>query len=267
RVYDLDPGTLDDVNTNWAASVIQDSTTLYRPSAFDYELQWVNPADSLYRTPRFILQPYNFLFLYETPVYAVNVTTGEVTDFLIDDIDDDGELSAEDVLYIVDERAEGGFAFRYIVDFDTGGAASVPPEPGTRLRVSVTRPFATGDTFEFSLRPGGTDNALAQDELDRIAVVPNPYVGASIFERRSQVEGRGERRIQFINLPPQCTIRIFNLRGELVKTIQHDGLASDGSEFWDLRTEGGQDVAYGIYVYHVEAPGIGEMVGKLALVK
>jgi hypothetical protein len=27
------------------------------------------------------------------------------------------------------------------------------------------------------------------------------------------------------------------------------------------------DIAYGIYVYHVEAPGIGEKIGRFAVIK
>ncbi|RMF60994.1 MAG: hypothetical protein D6746_06130, partial [Bacteroidetes bacterium] len=93
------------------------------------------------------------------------------------------------------------------------------------------------------------------------------YVGTNAFEPRSQIEGRGERRVQFIHLPPRCTIRIFNLRGELVRRIDHDSVISDGAEWWDLRTEEQQDVAAGVYIFHVEAPGIGEHIGKFALIK
>ena len=131
----------------------------------------------------------------------------------------------------------------------------------------MTRPFFEGDIFQFTLRSSETDTDAARAELGRIAVVPNPYIGTSIFEPRSQIEGRGERRVQFIHLPPVCTIRIFTIRGELLRTIEHDGGTSDGSEFWNLRTEGNEDVAYGIYVYHVEAPGVGEYIGRIALVK
>jgi hypothetical protein len=103
--------------------------------------------------------------------------------------------------------------------------------------------------------------------LENIAVVPNPYVAAAEWERRSQIVGRGERRIQFINLPLTCTIKIFNLRGELINTLEHNGVGSDGAMFWDLKTTGGQDLVYGVYIYHVEAPGIGEHIGKFAVVK
>ncbi|MEM6782409.1 MAG: hypothetical protein AAF624_01555 [Bacteroidota bacterium] len=267
EITDLDPTTLDGYSTNWVATVARDTSSASRASAEDYELRWVNPADSLYQTPRFISSAYNFLFLFEVPVFAVNPRTGETLDVLIDDVNDNGEFDVEDTLIIAEERDGGGFTFRYLASFEAQGGASQPPQPGAALRASVTRPFDTGDFFQFSVNAGGTDASLAESELDRIAVVPNPYVGASIFERRSQVVGRGERRIQFVNLPPLCTIRIFNIRGELVKRLEHDSFASDGSEFWDLRTDGGQDVAYGVYIYHVEAPGVGETTGKLALVK
>ena len=70
-----------------------------------------------------------------------------------------------------------------------------------------------------------------------------------------------------MNLPRKCTIRIFNVRGELIKTLEHDGAFNDGSEPWDLRTNNNEDVAYGVYFYHVTAEGIGEYVNKFAIVK
>jgi hypothetical protein len=36
---------------------------------------------------------------------------------------------------------------------------------------------------------------------------------------------------------------------------------------WDLVSKDGMDIAYGIYVFHVDAPGIGEKIGKFAVIK
>ncbi len=36
---------------------------------------------------------------------------------------------------------------------------------------------------------------------------------------------------------------------------------------WNLVTEDGMDIAYGLYIYHVDAPGIGEKIGKFAIIK
>ena len=262
ELLDPDPTTLDGFSTDWVAHIREDTTAAYRPSAWTYELHWVDPADSLYRPPR------TFGFLREeVPIFPVNATKKRLADMLIEDRNENRMFDPGDDLIIferVDSRSPR--LYRYRVTF-SAGANATPPSPGDVLRISVTRPFATGDFFQFSLKPSAIDAEAARNELEDIAVVPNPYVGASAYEPRSQIEGRGERRVQFINLPQQCTIRIFNIRGELIKTLEHDGFLADGAMFWDLRTEDQQDVAFGVYVFHVEAPGIGEHVGKFALIK
>ncbi|MCI0514354.1 hypothetical protein L0128_14150, partial [candidate division KSB1 bacterium] len=79
--------------------------------------------------------------------------------------------------------------------------------------------------------------------------------------------GRGPRLIQFIHLPQKCTIRIYAVDGTLVRQIDHQGNFNDGSEGWDLMTKDNMDVAYGVYLYHVEAPGLGEHVGRILIIK
>ena len=76
---------------------------------------------------------------------------------------------------------------------------------------------------------------------------------------------RGENKLQFRNLPPKCTIRIYTLIGELVDTIVKD----DGNSYadWRILSYEGQRLAYGVYIYHVEVPGVGEKIGRLALIK
>lgn len=99
-------------------------------------------------------------------------------------------------------------------------------------------------------------------------MVPNPYIATNIFEpQNTYSSGRGERRIYFRNLPQECTIRIFTISGELVKKITHYDSIDNGSETWDLLTKDNLAAAYGVYVYHVDAPGVGEHVGKFALIK
>ncbi|PAP77133.1 hypothetical protein BSZ37_12195 [Rubrivirga marina] len=258
--YSLNPGSLNGVSTEWGAVIGRDSTGLGARTPWDYQLRWVDAADSLYSPPRavgFLRTP--------IPIYAVNASKNELIELLPRDIDGDGEFGVGDELVIAEAPPSGvGRRYVYVVRFTGDGAA---PAPGTVFQVGVTRPFFEGDFFQFSLRGASIDMDAAQAEMERIAVVPNPYIGTSIYEPRSQIEGRGERRVQFIHLPQRCTIRIYTIRGELVRTIEHDGIASDGSEAWNLRTEGNEDVAYGIYLYHVEAPGVGEYVGRLALVK
>jgi hypothetical protein len=80
-------------------------------------------------------------------------------------------------------------------------------------------------------------------------------------------DSRGERRLYFENLPTQCTIRIFTVNGDLVQTLERSSGVDNGREFWNLLNRDGFSVAYGIYVAHVDAPGIGEKILKFAIIK
>lgn len=142
------------------------------------------------------------------------------------------------------------------------------PQPGDTAYIFIDKPFLQEDVFELTTVASHVDTSLAKEDLKRIKVVPNPYFAASPFEGRNiYTSGRGPREIQFRHLPAKCTIRIYTISGELVKTIDHDVGIDNGNESWDLLTRDNLSAAYGIYLYHVEAPGIGEHVGKFAVVK
>ena len=78
---------------------------------------------------------------------------------------------------------------------------------------------------------------------------------------------REARKIAFINLPSECTIRIYTLAGDLVKVIEHKAVSEDedkgGMEFWNLLNMHDQIVASGVYIFHVESK-VGSQVGKFA---
>lgn len=56
------------------------------------------------------------------------------------------------------------------------------------------------------------------------------------------------------------------MRGELVRTLEHDG-SYDGFVAWDLRTKDNLDVAPGLYIYHVDGGETGKSIGKFAIIK
>ena len=155
----------------------------------------------------------------------------------------------------------------------------IPPQPGDIYYLCTTKPFrgnwldAEGDTlggdvFNFTVKAEFCSKEKAKAELDRIAVVPNPYVVAAPWEPFSPYQfGRGERKIDFIHLPQKCTIRIYTVRGNLVKTIEHESRMKDGAESWNLVSKDGMDIAYGLYIYHIDAPDIGEKISKFAVIK
>ncbi|TDI93363.1 MAG: hypothetical protein E2O76_17450 [Caldithrix sp.] len=155
---------------------------------------------------------------------------------------------------------------------DPGGG--VAPTAGDVFLLATQKPFSSGDTFKFTTRKASANQTAVKAGLDQIAVVPNPYIAAASWERRNfQQSGRGERKLFFIHLPQQATIRIFTIAGQLVDVIEHDSTVDDdfagfkGAHSWDMRTREGLDIAFGIYVYHVEVDGVGQKVGKFAVIK
>ena len=42
---------------------------------------------------------------------------------------------------------------------------------------------------------------------------------------------------------------------------------TNGYEVWDVLSKDNMEIAYGVYVYHIEAPGLGEKIGRLIIIK
>jgi hypothetical protein len=103
--------------------------------------------------------------------------------------------------------------------------------------------------------------------MNDVAVVPNPYAGAASWEPASTEVGRGERLVYFIHLPAICTIRIYTIAGKLVQTLHHNASLANGQEPWNLVSRDGMDIAFGIYVFQVDAPGLGTKIGRFAIIK
>ena len=144
-----------------------------------------------------------------------------------------------------------------------------PLETAGTFNILTLKPFIQNDSFFFTMKGAKIDNDLAKEQLDKIKVVPNPYVVTHQGEQRllsTQTSGRGEREIRFTYVPPGSKISIFTVRGELVKTLLTESLYV-GDVYWNLRSEENIDVAFGVYVFVIDAPGIGTKIGKFALIK
>jgi hypothetical protein len=147
-------------------------------------------------------------------------------------------------------------------------ASTTTPVGGDNYELKLKKPFSVGDVFTFTSR----GEVVVSDKSEASTsgapyVVPNPYVGAASFEPNPfGVQGRGDRRLEFRNLPRGCTIRIYTVRGDLVQTLQQDG-STDGYVTWNLRTKDNLDVAPGLYIYHVDGGTMGSSIGKFAIIK
>ncbi|MFZ1281345.1 MAG: hypothetical protein WAR59_10940 [Ignavibacteriaceae bacterium] len=144
---------------------------------------------------------------------------------------------------------------------------ATPPSAGNRFSVETVKPVMPGinDSYSFKIEGAKVDYQQVKSELSKIKVVPNPYIVSSLWEPEfGELRKEPLRQIQFINLPPECTIYIFTIDADLIKTIDHN--ATNGTEVWDLRTEGGRELAAGMYIYVVKTKD-SEYKERFAIIK
>ena len=156
------------------------------------------------------------------------------------------------------------------VQLDTLGLAAggprTPPTLGDVYHLRVHRPLQASDIYTFETKAQSVASSSGGAHA-KPYVVPNPYVGSASFEPAPYaVSGRGERRIEFRDIPLNAVIRIYTVRGDLVQTLRQDG-SSAGFVAWNLRTKDNLDLAPGLYVFNVEAPGYSGSLGKFAVIK
>jgi hypothetical protein len=180
-------------------------------------------------------------------------------------------IEAGDVITLIAERTS---TWNMTTSWDlkfkiTAGLTPINPIAGDKILVTTLKPFSSADVFEFSTSGWGDVTNKTESILDNIFVVPDPYVALNSLEnkRSAALSGRGERRIDFLNLPLECDISIYTVSGKLVTILNHKGTKDNGRESWDLTTRDGLEVSYGLYFFHVEAPGIGQKLGRFAIIK
>ena len=190
----------------------------------------------------------------------------------------DRERRESDLIVIREPRvgdASGREVLTWRISLNFAPEDGVNPEEGDVATIVTRKPFLATDTFEFSTFGPRVEATNPDSLLDRIRVVPNPYVATNQFEALNAFStGRGPRVIKFINLPAECTLRIFTVNGRLIRTLylnEGGNLSAadmlDGTLTWDLLTIDNLTVSYGVYLYHVEAPGLGEKTGTFAIIK
>lgn len=266
-VFNDDSVTVDAENTGW----LQGFSTLYMPVTPDNSNPQRNVAWPGDYAIDWFTEPVDTTPLTHIPVRfkIKNLTGGYDVDSELFDRDGSGTLSLGDEIVII-EYLNNQPKFTWKIGYlpPVNIPITAHPEEGDIFIVTTNKPFKSGDYFSFTTSSSRVDNSMAKNELDKIGVVPNPYISASSWERRNLNQtGRGERRIDFINLPAECTIRIYTLSGALVKTLFKDTAPTDGTISWNLVSEDGMDIAYGLYIFHVDATDVGEKIGKFAIVK
>ncbi|WKZ70841.1 MAG: hypothetical protein QY331_06210 [Melioribacteraceae bacterium] len=248
-------------NSNLSINVAPDASAPARnirwPS--DYQIKFY---ESQQATTPFFNIPVNFL--------VFNMTTNDTVQAEIFDNDASKDLSLGDDIVIIEyEGTQYRLTWRITYRQPAGiGYQPQYPQPGDIYQISTSKQFSSGDYFSFNTKSSSVDIEKAKSALDKVSVVPNPYVATASWEKRNLNQtGRGERRIDFINLPSTCTIRIYTVAGQLVKTLYKDNSPTDGTISWNLVSDDGMDISYGLYLYHIDAPEVGTHIGRFAIIK
>ncbi len=111
---------------------------------------------------------------------------------------------------------------------------------------------------------GRTDLSTVQVEsaLDSVKAVPNPYYGYSQYETSQFTQ-----TVKITNLPGKATVTIYSLDGKFIRQYTRDEQYEPYNQItpaieWDLKNNKGIPVASGVYLIHINAPGMGERTIK-----
>lgn len=203
--------------------------------------------------------------LYWVPFEIWNTSTNQRVSLAVYDFLGNGVWENYDLLEIVNypydsTAAVTDMAFPYYYTWMFGFDETVyNPQVGDVFTIKGAPLNGPDDNFTFKV--DGVNKSAAANELDNIRVVPNPY----FVKYSSLVEiNEGESVLEFQQIPDECTIRIYNLAGDLIQTIEHND--GTGTARWNLLTENNHQIASGTYFYHVESP-YGEHMGRFAVIK
>lgn len=250
-----------DENSNLEMTVELDPSARAIALPEDFEIRILETGvDTSYNPFAFLRVPVNF--------QVWNISTNQKYKFNFNEpTNEDSILNAGDEITILLNVA--GFLYNSCWKITLADTSEyILPAIGDIIEIKISKPFNSDDIYEFTTTRSYLKTQIAGFQLDNIYVVPDPYVVTASWEKPLYYSsGRGERRIDFVNLPQFCTINIYSMSGQHIKTIIHNGTIQNGSESWNLVTEDGLTVSYGIYIFHVDAPNIGEKIGKFALIK
>jgi len=158
-----------------------------------------------------------------------------------------------------DAAADRGTAYYYYVTaFDNGtqngqdvyGNNQVL-ESGQYLNMTTAPAYLT--------RPPGVS-------MEAIRVVPNPF---NVYATEMNYPGE-PNKLMFLDLPLECTIKIYTETLELVRTIDHYG---SGDEAWGvalndhMTTDTGQLVVSGLYIALIETPDGQSAIRKFVIIR
>lgn len=199
------------------------------------EIKWKYPDDKMYKDPDTGIDDFYKWRLYrKMGSYWVYDDTDQYAYRKYELI---GEFDRNTTSYL-DKSVIKGADYHYCVTgVDDGSQNKDVLFPGQKLEGSY---YANRNTIPVRSGEPGLDVS------DQVIVVPNPYSISTGLENKLNWPG-APNDIHFMNLPKYCTIKIYTVTGELIKTFEH--VNGQGTEVWEnLRTDSNQYPVSGVYI-------------------
>jgi hypothetical protein len=104
-----------------------------------------------------------------------------------------------------------------------------------------------------------------QSDLMMVYTVPNPYRSGSSQFTTPNYHNFPDNKMRFVNVPPDCRIRIYTIAGDLVFEIKND--TGSGNLEWDTTNQAGEPVASGAYMYRLENKNGEDVYGRIIIIR
>ncbi len=155
----------------------------------------------------------------------------------------------------------GAFYYYYVQAIARVPAGDANAYPRERGRLIYSGRVYFYNTSEVK----GPSFVNSEGNLDKIAMVPNPFNWNDPLLRSYGFSNPSNLQITFYELPKRVTIKIYTESGNLVNTIEHD--QDSGSNSWNMTNQNGQTIASGVYVVLFQTPDGGTSFQKLVVVR
>lgn len=170
----------------------------------------------------------------------------------------------DDQLFWWDCNAINGFTYYYAVTtFDRGyniGSSSQGLTKVDNCIVSQGTPYSCIDelvSLKMEVDP--------QNDLYNVYAVPNPYRSGSSRLTSENYHNFPDQYIRFVNVPDNCTVRVYTVSGDLVWERTHN--EPTGNIEWDVTNRDSQPVSSGVYLYRLETPGGDSVYGRIVVIR
>ena len=200
---------------NWTAAVKPFNNLGLNKYPADYEIRWFNnPISSNYR-PGYEHVKANFEVWETTRGFQEK----QIPFLMIENISADSIWNPGERIILLSDSTVSSYTWELTFYESEEDTPAVTPVEGDVFSVFTNRAF-TDDIFTFSTTASKELSVVEKENMDDIYVVPNPYVVSSNIEPLDlqNPQDRGPRRVYFANLPSNCTINIYTMSGELVRS-------------------------------------------------